>query len=309
MYEKHFGLTASPFTSMPDPHNLFMTPGHREALAGLAYAIIRRKGFAALVGEAGTGKTTLLRRTLEVISHVNPLTSFIVNPVLAPSEFIEFLLHKFGLRDLPASKAQRLIRFEHWLVEAQGAGKTPVLIVDEAHKLSFDTLEEIRLLSNLEHGPHRLLQIVLAGQPELDGRLNQPEFWQLKQRIAVRSRLERLSRVQVTGYLSHRWTRGGGNTPAPFTDDAISSIATASGGIPRLINAICDNALLLTFSGGGRTVSMREVVEAARDLNLKPPAAEISSDPPTLLPSGKHRSGPAIIRDLEAVTAANGGLE
>jgi general secretion pathway protein A len=305
MYEAHFGLARPPFSTLPDPSNLYMTPPHREALAGLAYAIVRRKGFAVLVGEAGTGKTTLIRRTLEVIADLKPQACVVTNPVLTVSDFLEFFLRKLGVRDLPASRAQQLLRLEHVLIELQGSGRTPLLVVDEAHKLDFETLEEIRLLSNLEHGPAPLLQIILAGQLELDAKLNQPELCQLKQRIAVRLRLERLNWNQLNQYLAYRWTRSGGTT-LPFTDEAISLIAAWSNGFPRLVNTICDNALLLAFSADQKTVGADEILNVVHDLDLKMDAHEplISEHPLQRSARAHSLSG----REILAVKTGSEGM-
>ena len=149
MYEGHFGLTKNPFSMTPDAKALFLTPAHREALAGLSYAVLRRKGFAVLIGEAGTGKTTLIQSLVGMAGELKAQFSVVLNPTLSSSEFLELLLHNFGMRDLPASKAQRLIRLEQLLQDSKKAGRCPVLIVDEAHRLKFEVLEEIRLLTKL----------------------------------------------------------------------------------------------------------------------------------------------------------------
>jgi type II secretory pathway predicted ATPase ExeA len=197
-------------------------------------------------------------------------TRVMVNPTLAPAEFLELLLLSFGVRDLPASKAQRLILIEDLLTKAHRAGKATVLIIDEAHKLNFDVLEEIRLLMNFETSEQKLLQIVLAGQPELDDLLNRPELWQLKQRVAIRLQIEPFTREQVGEYLLHRWTRIGGADTLPFDAEAISLISEQSCGIPRLINSICDNALLLAYSNGSHVLNAKHILEVVRDLDLRP---------------------------------------
>ncbi len=268
----------------PDPSTILLTEAHREALAGLSYALLRRKGFVVLVGEAGLGKTTLLRRLTEIVPESAAHTSVVFNPTLTPSEFLELLLFKFGIEDLPDGKARRLMLLEKLLRRAHESGRVPVLIIDEAHKLSRDVLEEIRLLTNFESNDHKMLQIVLAGQPELGALLNRADLWQLKQRIAIRLRVEPLSRAHVSEYVAFRWTRAGGTMPVPFEEAAVTHIAIASKGIPRLVNAICDNSLLLAFSRQSATVEVRDVQEVLRDLDIQAihaKAGAVQSGPPT----------------------------
>src|SRR5215472_8629790 len=186
MYHQFFGLRKDPFGMTPDPAFLYVTAAHREALAGLTYSILSRKGFVVLTGDAGTGKTTLLTRILQSIPPSRARFSVVLNPTLTPAEFLELALLDFGIGSIPASKAQRLLLLEEFLVKAREQKQVPVLVVDEAHKLPPDVLEEIRLLSNFEQAEAKLLQIVLAGQTELAAVLNRPDLRQLKQRIAVR---------------------------------------------------------------------------------------------------------------------------
>lgn len=268
MYEQFFGIETCPFAMTPDPSTLYLTDGHREAIAGLNYAILQRKGFVVLAGEAGTGKTTLLRKLMEMLPETEVITSVILNPLLTPREFIELLMLDFGILTPPRSKARRLTLLAQNLIEAHRAGKAAVLFIDEAHKLTYEVLEEIRLLTNFETSSQKLLQIVLAGQPELVDVLNRPDLRQLKQRIAIRLQTYPLSRDQVAKYIMHRWEKAGGGEKTPFTEDAISLIALKSQGIPRLINAICDNALLFAFGAGSQSIGPRLVGEVVRDLDL-----------------------------------------
>src|SRR5687768_10332476 len=243
VYEQFYGLKRSPFALTPDPSLLFMTSVHREASAGLAYSILSKKGFTVLTGEAGTGKTTLLHSVIRSIPKEKMCFSFVLNPSLAKEEFLEWALADFGLpRGL--TKAERLMRLETFLLEVHKAGKVAVLFIDEAHRLSVDTLEEIRLLTNFETEQEKLLQIVLVGQDELEDMLDRRELRQLKQRVGAWLRVRPLAMQQVGTYISHRWTRVG-DRPSPFSAAAVSLIGELSAGVPRIINSICDNALLL----------------------------------------------------------------
>ncbi len=268
MYQRFFGLTKEPFAMTPDPAFLFLTGAHREALAGLSYAIMGGKGFVVLTGDAGTGKTTLLTKMLRSIPPSRASFSVVLNPMLNPDEFLEMALLDFGIPHVPASKTQRLILLREFLSESRKQGKISVLIVDEAHKLAPSVLEEIRLLSNFELADTKLLQIVMAGQNELAAILNREDLRQLKQRISVRLTLAALSRTDVEHYIRHRWTKAGGETH-PFSPEAVGQIARWSTGIPRLVNVLCDNALVLAFGEGAAVVTAKHVAEVASDLELR----------------------------------------
>jgi len=276
-----FGLRKNPFNMTPDPAFLFMTEQHREALVGLAYAILQCKGFVVLTGEAGTGKTTLLARVLQFLPSRRLQFSLILNPTLTPSEFLELALLDFGVPDIPSSKAQRLWKLQSLLLKGQSEGKVSALIVDEAHKLSPEVLEEIRLLGNFEDAEQKLLQILLVGQCELDDVLNRDDLRQLKQRVALRLSIGPLAATEVGQYIRHRWLRAGGAEP-PFSMDAVVDIAQASRGIPRLINALCENALILAFGEGSPTVERRHVQAATADLRMCPlPTPGAAKEPAT----------------------------
>ncbi len=283
MYLEHFGLTKNPFSMTPDPGMLYVTQAHREALAGLAYAILERKGFAILTGEAGTGKTTLLTRVLQRFPASRVVSSVILNPTLTESEFMEMMMFDFGFRDVPASKAQRLLKLQSFITRNKEAGKIVLLVVDEAHKLTPSVLEEIRLLSNLEVPGEKLLQIVLAGQPEFVEILSRPGLRQLTQRITVRLSLDALSPAQVEEYIVLRWSKSGTGI-APFAADVYPKIAHWSRGIPRLVNAICDNALMLAFAERATRVESKHVEHACTDLWLvereRPKAAPLNGHGP-----------------------------
>lgn len=263
----------------PDPASLFLTEQHREGLVGLTYAILERKGFTVLTGAAGTGKTTLLARVLQFLPASRLQFSLILNPTLTPSEFLELALLDFGMDNVPASKAQRLWKLQSLLLEGERQGKVSALIVDEAHKLSPEVLEEIRLLGNFEEADHKLLQVLLVGQSELDATLDRPDLFQLKQRVAVRLSIGPLASEEVSQYIRHRWLRAGGVQP-PFSAKAMSAIAEASGGIPRLINAVCENALTLASAEGSSLVERAHVQTAAADLHLGTQWTPVIDDKP-----------------------------
>ncbi|MGO9444979.1 MAG: ExeA family protein [Thiobacillaceae bacterium] len=267
MYNAFFGLTKNPFNMTPDPAFLYHTDQHREALAGLTYAILNQKGFLALSGMAGAGKTTLLAWVLQKLPVTKVQSSVILNPTLTPNEFLEMAMLDFGITDIPTSKAHRLWTLQKFLLKGQREDKVSVLIIDEAHKLSPEVLEEIRFLGNFESADAKLLQVVLIGQNELDQLLGRPELWQFKQRISVRLSLKPLGTPEVGDYIRHRWTVAGGEQ-TPFSSDAVGNIAKWSKGIPRLINSICDNALVQAFAECSHTVNADHVRMAAGDLLL-----------------------------------------
>jgi general secretion pathway protein A len=266
MYEAYFGVSKNPFMLSPDPSFLYLTESHREAYAGLMYALTARKGFVVLTGEVGTGKTTLLHAMLKGAPQCH--FSLVLNPSLSPSEFLEFVMHDFGI-DLrrATNKAQRLVAFYQFLTESLRQGRTPVLVVDEAHCLDAMLLEEIRLLTNFENSVNKLLQIVLVGQTELDDTLDRKDLRQLKQRVAVRLSIDPLRPADVEQYVLHRWRIAGGRK-SPFTEGALERIWETTGGIPRLVNTVCDNALLVAFASDSTMVTEAHVYEAAADLHL-----------------------------------------
>jgi general secretion pathway protein A len=277
MYNAYYGLTKKPFNMTPDPAFLFLTEQHREALAGLTYAILDRKGFLALSGMAGSGKTTLLSWVLQKLPRAQVQSSVILNPTLTRDEFLEMAMLDFGISDIPASKAHRLWILQKFLVKGKEEGRVSVLVIDEAHKLSSELLEEIRLLGNFECAEEKLLQVVLIGQSELDDILNRPDLWQFKQRISVRLSLQPLGADEVQHYIQHRWRVAGGQNGSPFSPDAIKNIAKWSQGIPRLINSICDSALISGFADVATSVTGEHIESAARDLRLidKPEVAPL----------------------------------
>jgi general secretion pathway protein A len=279
MYNQFFGLRKNPFNMTPDPAFLFFTAQHREALAGLTYGVMERKGFIVLSGDVGTGKTTLLMRVLQSLPPNRVQSSLIVNPTLSAAEFLESALLDFGISDVPASKAQRLVRLQDLLLQGYREGRVSTLIIDEAHKLSVEVLEEIRLLGNFERADQKLLQIVLIGQIELDNLLNRDDLRQLRQRIALRLSIKGLSANEIEPYIRYRWLQAGGRNPLPFSRSAIGKIGECSGGIPRVVNAVCDNALTLAFADGSTSVTDNHAATAAADLKLTATSKSRGSEP------------------------------
>ena len=303
MYNQAFGLRQNPFSLTPDPAFLFLTEQHREALAGLTYALLQRKGFAVLTGDAGTGKTTLLSRILRFIPSSRLQFSLIVNPTLTPSEFLELALLDFGLTEIPDSKARRLWLLQQLILQGHREGKVSALIVDEAHTVSHEVFEEIRLLGNFEEAEQKMLQILLVGQTELDEILDRQDLRQLKQRVEVRLSLKPLKPAEVGEYIRHRWLRAGG-TAHPFTAEAIEDIGYASSGIPRVINVLCDSALMAAFAAGASRVLGSHIREAAKDLDLGEFPQRAIAVPQAASPAGKLLRVPVINRVLESAKSS-----
>ena len=267
MYKPFFHLERDPFTINPDPSFLYMMPQTLEALASLQYGISSRRGFMVLTGEVGTGKTTLLRHTLDTLHRTRIHSSFVFNPRLDPLDFLEFVLSDFGLTPTARTKSGMLIQLNRWVVERFRQKETCVIVVDEAQNLSGEMLEEVRLLTNLETSSEKLLQIVLSGQPELETRLNQPDVRQLRQRIALWCRTQPLDDTQTQEYISAR-LKTAGSTEAIFSPDSVRMIYNASGGIPRVINLICENCLIFAYVEQSREITPALVSVVIQDLKL-----------------------------------------
>lgn len=268
VYQGFYGLKDHPFRLTPDPAYICLTSQHREALSGLIYTTRTRLGLTVLIGEAGTGKTTVLF----TLNHLLEGRSYVIvrcnNPTLSREEFYDFLLAGLGIECSSPLKSRQLKALEEALIQFRDAGRSAVLIVDEAQRLPPELLEEIRLLLNLETAKEKLLQIVMAGQPELDDLLSRPELRQLRQRISAICRLEPLTPEEVGEYLLHRLDRAGLAEQKLFPDDVIRLIYGYSRGIPRLINSLCDAALRTGFALQARCVTPSIIEEAARDLEL-----------------------------------------
>jgi general secretion pathway protein A len=271
MYRKFFNLQTSPFGTSPDPRFLYMMPHTREALAGLEYGISERKGFTVLTGEVGTGKTTLLRCALGSLGQRRVSTSFVFNPLLDPLDFLEFVLTDFGLTPNSRTKSGMLLQLNRWLIERFRMHETCVVVVDEAQNLSWELLEEIRLLTNLESSSEKLLQIVLSGQPELEEKLRHPSVRQLRQRIFLWCRTQALTAEQTGEYIVER-LRIAGTSEMIFSPEAIHLIYTYSRGIPRTINLICEHSLILGYVEQVRVITEPLIAHVAADLELDIPS-------------------------------------
>jgi general secretion pathway protein A len=272
MYNAFFGFTQNPFNMSPDPSFLFRSSQHEEALANLIYGVQSRKGFIVLTGEVGTGKTTMLECLRDFLNAQQIAFASLFNSRLSVDQFFELLSYDLELRCDRHSKTEVLLSLNNMLLERASVGRTTVLIVDEAHNLDWDVLEEIRLLGNLENRRGKLLQIIIAGQPELDRKLEAPEFRQLKQRVALRCLLRGLDLADSVAYMNSRMARAGLKDQAIFSGPLMEEIQFRSQGIPRLINAICDNLLLTCFAMETKVATMEMLDEISADLRLDYPS-------------------------------------
>lgn len=274
MYLDFFGLRENPFSLVSDARFLYYSESHCEAMAHLLYGIRERKGIILLLGEAGTGKTTLVRATLEMLKSTRVLPSVILNPLMSqPEEFLEAVLKGFGLQIRRRSNAEMCETLQTFLVQQTGKHMIPVLIVDEAQGLSQQFLEQLRLLSNFEHAGHKLLQFVLAAQPEMQSALDTFELRALRQRILVRCRLTALNAQDCWNYLQTRLLRAGGDGRPIFTVASVGAIFAFSAGIPRLMNALADNCLLAAYAQNSAAVDVSVVETVAQDLELSSASA------------------------------------
>jgi general secretion pathway protein A len=270
MYQKFYGLTRNPFEVSPDPFFFYPMPCHTEALSILNYGVLRRKGIAVVTGEVGTGKTLLVRCLLDGLSRNQIAFAFVYNPMLSVLDFLSHVLTDLRVPTSAGSKSEMLSRLNNFLVARAQRGEITALVVDEAQLLSWELLEEIRLLTNLETSEYKLLQIVLAGQPELDCKLDSHELRQLKQRIGLRCSLEPLKLKELSGYIYRRLELAGANSQgnAIFSDEAIDSIYLLSRGIPRLVNIICDNSMISGYGTQTKQITPDIIRSVAMDLRL-----------------------------------------
>jgi general secretion pathway protein A len=269
LYQNHFGLSEAPFNITPDPSFLYLSGSHREGLAALSYGIKAKKGFVVLTGEVGTGKTTLVHTLLNDLNN-GFQTALIFSTIVSPVDLLRSVCEKFSLIE-PKRPLEEihdyLVSLNEFLLESYRKNENCVLIIDEAQNLSAEVLESIRLLSNFETSKDKLLQILLVGQPELAVRLNTPELRQLKQRVMLRYHLRALSSQECCEYVSNRLKVAGGDR-AIFTAPALETIHVYSGGIPRLVNVLCDNALLTGYALGRKEIDAGIIREVAEDLSI-----------------------------------------
>ena len=284
MYKSFFGLTRNPFDLTPDPTCFVPTRRHNEALAALYYGVRRHKGFVVVTGEVGTGKTLLLRCLLRLLKESKEVAyAYLFNSRLTPTEFLQYILADFGLVTAGKNKSELLMELGQFLI-ARGARKeTTVLIIDEAHHLSSEILEEVRLLSNLETTDDKLLQIVLVGQPELDQKLDSVGLRQLKQRVALRAHLGALDAEETRGYIEQRLHIAGAESPSLlFPEETIARVFRHSRGFPRLINTICENSLITAYARQMPSVTPEIVSDVAKEFRLdvvSTPEAELALAP------------------------------
>jgi general secretion pathway protein A len=276
MYNAFFGFTESPFNLSPDPAFFFRSEQHEEALANLVYGVQARKGFIVLSGEVGTGKTTMLECLRDYLESQYIEFAFLFNSRVNPEQFFEMIAYDLNLPCQRTSKTEVLFALNQLLVEQAQLGRTVVLIVDEAHNLEWEVLEEIRLLGNLENRNGKLLQIILAGQPELDRKLDAPNLRQLKQRIVLRCNLRPFTLRDAVEYIQTRMEKAGMSSQTVFSEDLMAEIHLRAQGTPRLINAICDNMLLSAFADEKKVCTKEMLDEISQDLRLEWPGSRRS---------------------------------
>jgi general secretion pathway protein A len=270
MYEAFYGLRERPFELVPNPRFLFLTPRQREALSNLQYGLTTARGLTLLIGEAGTGKTTLVQAALAEPAAAGVRVVLMSNPTLTRSEFFEFLARAFGLSEgAGVSKTRFLFELRRELQERYKAGVLSALVIDEAQSIPYELLEEIRLLSNTETTTTKLLNVILAGQPELSDRLNDTSLRQLKQRIGLRCQLKPMELSETASYIAGRIRIAGGRPEQIFTREAVAAVFASSGGLPRTVNVICDNALIGGFAAEVKPINVAFVEEVCRDFDIR----------------------------------------
>lgn len=301
MYRKFYNLTRKPFEMSPDPYFFYPTMRHNEALALLTYGVLEKKGFVVVSGEVGTGKTLLVRCLLDTLSRHKVAFAFVYNPVLSVDDFLSHILNDFGFPLGTRSKVEVLSTLNNFLLARSRRGETTALVVDEAQLLSWNLLEEIRLLTNLETTQFKLLQIVLVGQPELEQKLDSQELRQLKQRVAMRYRLKPLEVEDVRGYLYRRLELASASKHGEFlfAEDAIRIVHRYSRGIPRLINTICENSLIAGYGRQATQITPAIVQDVVADLCLEPAAVSLPVQPFVSGPDGSDEVWGALARIIE----------
>jgi type II secretory pathway predicted ATPase ExeA len=296
MYKQFFGLTRNPFEISPDPFFYHPTPRHNEALANLHYGVGRRKGFIVITGEVGTGKTLLVRCLLTELRKNNVAFGYVFNPLLPVVEFFQYIMADLGLPYAGRTKTEMLLDLNRYLIQRHARGLITALVVDEAQALRHELLEEIRLLTNLETSQQKLLQIVLMGQPELEMMLDSPELRQLKQRVSLRCQLQPLDETQTRAYVLSRLERAGAPAEPPiFADEALGKLYEYSGGIPRIINNLCENSMVNAFAREQRPVTPEMITEVAGDFRLTGPSLPEEVPLPV---AAREENGESLLRSL-----------
>jgi general secretion pathway protein A len=266
MYQSYYGFTEMPFHITPDPKFLYLSTTHLEALQHLKYGVSEKKGFIVLIGEVGCGKTTLCRKFMSELDPAHYDTALVLNPRVTETQMLKAILDELGEHNATRSKNDLVAQMNQVLLDRIAKGREIVLIIDEAQNLSFEVFEQVRLLSNLETDKQKLLQIVLMGQTELKARLAAEELRQLRQRILVHYELRPFTRDEMAHYIQHRLTVSGGSGRPYFTPWAIRHIHRASKGIPRIINNLCDKALLSSFIRDSDEVNYWDARRAVHDM-------------------------------------------
>lgn len=300
MYKSFYGLSRSPFETTPDPSFLFPTEIHDRALSSLYQGVRRRKGIMVLTGEVGTGKTLILRTLLELMEQTKDVNfAYLFNGRLSVLEFLRYIASDLGVGQVNGKKGQVLLAIVNHVIACSQKKLTTVLIIDEAHHLSEEILEEIRLLTNLETPKEKLLQILLVGQPELDEKLDSVSLRQLKQRIAVRARLEPLNSDETVGYIERRLRVAGCHCPSVlFPPETIAAVCEHSRGFPRLINTICENALIMGHERQMESVSPDIIDDIATTFRLRPHRAQMEQ--PGTFNDAEMRKAATIMLELNA---------
>lgn len=301
MYLEFYGLREKPFNATPDPKFLYLTPGHREALAQLVYGIQEHKGFIVLTGEVGTGKTTLVQTLLQKLDS-NTAVAFVFNSTLPFDELLEYALQDYGIGKGETTRVQRLVALNNFLIERRRAGQNTVLILDEAQNLAPETLEQVRLLSNFETPTDKLLQILVVGQPELRQRLQLPQLRQLKQRIGLRCAIPPMTLEETRDYIRTRLRIAGARDLHIFDEAAVRRISEYAGGIPRVVNIVCDHSLLIGYADQRRQVRSDIVDRAIRYLE----DGELPSRQPRRLPWWRSTVPAAVVAGT--IVASTGGI-
>ncbi|GFO55350.1 hypothetical protein GMSM_23570 [Geomonas sp. Red276] len=272
MYLNFFNLNKEPFQITPDPSFLFLSPGHKEALASIIYGVEKKKGFVLIVGAVGVGKTTILRAYLEKAEKEKLVTIYLFNANISYENLLKFMFKELGIIPESDDIYEMVNQLHQALIMEYRQGRNVLLLIDEAQNMPVDTLENLRMLSNLETSTEKLIQIVFSAQPEFEKTLNLEELKQLKQRVAVKAIISPLTREEGLTYIQHRLERAAEKDAAPiFTNYALREIVRCAKGIPRVINVLCDNSLITAFGYGDRKVGLRVVKEITRDFGLQRP--------------------------------------